>query len=165
MLSKITKESLHFDKGSQWEYNQTNFWFLSKIMEKIKAISFDEFVFKNQFYQSKSNVLLSSNFADKIPHRVYRYDYNDELGALKKSDIVGGKRGHACNGLNITLDELIVWNSKLDADELLKPETKAKMWKPFEFTNDKKTFFIWMGLLPNKQYKVIWFYWWYASWF
>lgn len=140
MLSKITKEPLHFEKGNQWEYNQTNFWFLSKIIEKVKAISFDAFVINNQFSQAKNNVLLSSNFADKIQNRVYRYDYNDALGTLKKNDIVGGIRGHACNGLNITLNELILWNIKLDTDKLLKPNTKAEMWKPFEFTNDKRTF-------------------------
>lgn len=150
MLSKITKEPLHFEKGNQYEYNQTNFWFLSKIIEKVSANSFDDFVLKNQFSQSKSKVLLSSNFTDRIPNRVYRYDFNDELGEHKKTDIIGGERGHACNGLNITLEELIVWNIKLDTDELLKPETKANMWKPFEFTNDKRTFLYgWNSYLTN----------------
>ena len=150
MLSKITKEPIHFEKGNQWEYNQTNFWFLSEIIEKVKATSFDDFILKNQFPQSKSNVLLSSNFADKIQHRVYRYDFNNELGVLQKKDIVGGKRGHACNGLNISLDELILWNKKLDADLFLKPETKAKMWQPYEFKNDKKVFLYgWDSYLTN----------------
>jgi len=150
MLSKISKDSIHFQKGNQWEYNQTNFWLLSKIIEKVTAISFDEFVLKNQFSNSKSSILFSSNFTTKIPHRVYRYDFNDELGVLKKRDIIGGKRAHACNGLNISLDELILWNTKLGADALLKPETKTKMWQPFEFKKDKKTFLYgWDSYLTN----------------
>lgn len=140
MLSKISKDSIRFEKGNQWDYNQTNFWLISKIIEKVTAISFDEFVLINQFSNSKRGILFSSNFTTKIPHRVYRYDFNDELGVLKKRDIVGGKRAHACNGLNISLDELILWNTKLDLDEFLKPETKTKMWQPFEFKKDKKTF-------------------------
>ncbi|MFI1770863.1 serine hydrolase [Thalassobellus citreus] len=140
MFSKISKDSIHFEKGNQWEYNQTNYWFLSKIIEKVKVTSFNDFVLNNQFSQSKSNVLFSSNFTTKIPNRVYRYDFNDELGELKKRDIIGGKRGHACNGLNISLDELILWNKNLDANVFLKPETKEKMWQPYKFINDKRTF-------------------------
>jgi len=150
MLSKIKEEPLHFEKGNQWEYNQTNFWMLSKIIEKVAGTTFDIFILKNQFSQSKNNVLLSSNFANKIPNRVYRYDYDNESGKLKKKDIIGGKRGHACNGLNISLDELILWNKKLNSDEFLKPETKAKMWQPFEFKNDKRVFLYgWDSYLTN----------------
>ena len=150
MLSKISKDSIHFEKGNQWEYNQTNFWLLSKIIEKVTTTTFDEFVLTNQFSNSKSNVLFSSNLTKIIPHRVYRYDFNDELGVLKKRNFVGGKRAHACNGLTISLDELIVWNTKLDTDVFLKPKTKAKMWQPFEFTNDKRTFLYgWDSYLTN----------------
>jgi len=150
VLSRISKDSMHFEKGNQWEYNQTNFWLLSKIIEKVTAKTFEDFVITNQFSNSKSNLLFSSNLTKIIPHRVYRYDFNDELGALKKRDFVGGKRAHACNGLNISLDELIKWNTKLDANVFLKPETKAKMWQPFEFTNDKRTFLYgWDSYLTN----------------
>ncbi len=140
MLSKIAKYPIRFKKGNQWEYNQTNFWLVSKIIEKVTAISFDDFVLKNQFSQIKSGVLLSSDFTDEIPNRVYRYDFNNDLGELKKTDIIGGKRAHACNGLNISLDEMILWNKKLDDNILIKEDTKAKMWQPFKFKNDKKVF-------------------------
>ena len=140
MLSKISKDSMHFEKGNQWEYNQTNFWLLSKVIERVTAITFDEFVLTNQFSNTKSNVLFSSNMTKIIPHRVYRYDFIDDLGVLEKRNFDGGERAHACNGLNISLDELIVWNTKLDTDVLLKPITKAKMWQPFEFANDKRAF-------------------------
>jgi len=150
MLSKISKDSIHFEKGNQWEYNQTNFWLLSKIIEKVTTTTFDEFVLANQSSNSKSSILFSSDFTTIIPHRVYRYEFNDELGVLKKRNIDGGKRAHACNGLNISLDELIIWNKKLDTDELLKPETKVKMWQPFEFKKDKRTFLYgWDSYLTN----------------
>ena len=115
MFSKIAKDSIHFEKGNQWEYNQTNYWLLSKIIEKVTTKTFDEFVLTNQFSHSKNNVLFSSNLTKIIPHRVYGYDFNDELGMLEKRNFVGGKRAHACNGLTISLDELIKWNTKLDA--------------------------------------------------
>tara|TARA_R110002051_G_scaffold188453_1_gene257860 strand:+ start:11566 stop:13041 length:1476 start_codon:yes stop_codon:yes gene_type:complete len=150
MFSKIAKDSIHFEKGNQWEYNQTNYWLLSKIIEKVTTKTFDEFVLTNQFSHSKNNVLFSSNLTKIIPHRVYGYDFNDELGMLEKRNFVGGKRAHACNGLTISLDELIKWNTKLDANVLLKPETKAKMWQPFEFTNDTRTFLYgWDSYLTN----------------
>jgi len=150
MFSKISKESLHFEKGNQWEYNHTNYWFLSKVIEKVTATSFEDFVLKNQFSNSKKGVLFSSNSAIKIPHRVYRYDFDEKLSALKRSSFIGGRRAHSSNGLNITLDELILWNTRLDTNKLLKPETKAKMWQAFKFKNDQMTFLHgWHSYLTN----------------
>ena len=108
--SRLTNEEMHFETGNQFEYNQTNYWLLAQIIEKVTGTSLDEFIINNQFQKGTTDI------------------------------IYGGKRYHAANGVNITMKELIEWNSRLDKNKLLSDEQKNNMWTPFEFGNKRDAF-------------------------
>lgn len=140
VLEKIAKEDLLFTKGAQWRYNQTNYWFLAKIIEKVTTKKFKEYVLEEQFGGNTKNVFISSNFKDTIKNRVNRYDYDVALNQYKKTSVDSGIRAHAANGLNISLEEFIVWNTNFDANKYLNEGTKKLMWQPFNFTEDERVF-------------------------
>lgn len=137
---KLFPEELHFNPGNQYEYNQTNYWLLAQIIEQITQKSFREFILENQFPDADNKALISSDFTDSIPHRANRYFYINELKKYRKAGINFRQRSHACNGLNLTLDEFVQWNKRLDENNLLRSVTKQNMWKPFPFRNAKDQF-------------------------
>ncbi|MEC8831488.1 MAG: serine hydrolase, partial [Bacteroidota bacterium] len=148
LMDRLSEAEMEFVTGNQFRYNQTNYWLLAQIIEKITGLSFDDYILQNQFENSKNGVLLSSNSQEVIPNRATRYSYNDKTKAFEKDTNNNGIRGHAGNGLNITLDKFTEWNRQLDKNVLLDHATKIKMWTPFNFTNQKDSFLFGWGNYP-----------------
>ncbi|MFD2563792.1 serine hydrolase [Aquimarina rubra] len=157
LMEKLSNDDMDFEKGSQFQYNQTNYWLLSQIIEKVSGLSFSEFVLKNQFNDAYDNVLFSSNATDDIPKRATRYFYNYETKEFNKDKNNSGTRGFSGNGLNITLNEFVKWNTKLDNNELLSNESKKRLWAPFNFKNKRDKFLHGWGVYPVNDIKSIGF--------
>ena len=148
LMDKLSKDKMEFVTGNQFRYNQTNYWLLAQIIEKITGMTFDKYIIENQFDNSTNGVLFSSNSQEIIPNRAIRYFYNFKRKEFEKDTNNSGKRGYSGNGLNITLDKFIEWNKRLDNDELLNKQTKSKMWTPFDFINQKDNFMYGWGNYP-----------------
>lgn len=140
LMEKLSKDNMDFMTGSQFRYNQTNYWLLAQIIEKAAGVSFEEYILTNQFDIPESGVLFSSNSLETIPNRATRYFYNAKTKQFEKDTNNNGRRGHSGNGLNITLERFIEWNRKLDSNVLLNSQMKSQMWTPFNFTNKKDNF-------------------------
>ncbi|MEO7977250.1 serine hydrolase [Flavobacterium sp.] len=147
-ISLLSKKPMQFATGNQYRYNQTNYLFLAKIIEKITSLPFDEYILKNQFPKAKSDVFFLSDFGQITPKGAVRYNYDAENKKYKKNDYNSGSDSHSANGLNINLPEFIKWNKNLDADIYIKKETKSTMWKPFSFTNNVDNFAYGWEIVP-----------------
>lgn len=132
-LENLFKDKLRFIQGERWEYNQTNFWFLTKIIEKVTNQSFESYIIKNQFLNTNKNVIYSCNFMDSIPNRSFKYSFNNSTDNWEKMNFDLGKRAYSAGGLHLTLNKFIEWNNKFDNNNFIQPETKNKMWTPFEY--------------------------------
>lgn len=148
LMDKLSEDKMEFVAGNQFRYNQTNYWLLAQIIEKITGLSFDKFILQNQFKNSKKGVLFSSNSQENVPNRAIRYFYDNKTKQFKKDTNNNGVRAHSGNGLNITLNKFIEWNMQLDKNVLLDKATKFKMWTPFNFTNQKDSFLYGWGNYP-----------------
>lgn len=140
LMEKLSTAKMEFVTGNEFRYNQTNYWLLAQIIEEITGMTFDQYILANQFDKATNGVLFSSNSQEIIPQRATRYFYNNKTKTFEKDTNNDGKRAHAGNGLNISLKAFIEWNRALDENELLDEKTKAKMWTPFPFTNQKDDF-------------------------
>lgn len=151
-LQKLSQKPMQFETGNQFRYNQTNYWLLTMVIEKIAGKPFDDYVLENQFPLAKSNVVFCSDRGEMIKNRANKYDYNNQLHRYERNTGNDGIRAHSGNGLNITLLELIRWNERLDKNELLKKATKKMMWTSFEFKNQRDHFLYGWGQYPvNKN--------------
>ncbi|QIY89786.1 serine hydrolase domain-containing protein [Chryseobacterium gallinarum] len=140
VIERLAKEKMEFKTGNQFSYNQTNYFLLTMIIEKITGQSFEDFIINNQFSDAKNQVVFSSNALETIPHRVVKYNYNAAKEQYEKSTDVNGTRAHSANGIAITLPAFLKWSSHLSKNELLHQKTKEMMWQPFDFGNKKDVF-------------------------
>lgn len=154
LISKMAKEPLYFEKGYRHEYNQTNFWFLKLIIEKVTNQKFEDFIKENQFNEDSHQVIYASNSLVAIPNRVSKYQFNKEYNAYEISIFKAGSRSVAGNGLNINLNTLLKWNSKLDKNQLVNLETKQQMLTPYNFKDHNIPFGYSWGIYgpQDKQY-------------
>ncbi len=139
-IAILAKKPMEFVTGAEYNYNQTNYFFLAKIIEKITGLTFEEYILQNQFPGVKSGVYFSSDFGKAVPNSAFRYNFNAKTNQYVKNTLNSGSDGHSANGLNITLPEFIRWNQNLDKNTFLKSETKYSMWEPFKYTNSKEDF-------------------------
>ena len=147
-ISLLAKKTMQFAIGNQYRYNQTNYLFLAKIIEKITGKTFEEYILKNQFPEAKSDVFFLSNFGQITPQGAVRYNYNIKNKKYEKNNYNSGPDSHSANGLNITLDEFIKWNENLDKNVYLKKETKYSMWQFFPFANNTDRFAYGWEIVP-----------------
>ena len=150
-IMKLGKKPMQFVTGSQFGYNQTNYFLLKKIIEKITNLTFDDYILKNQFSTAKMNAIFSSNSSDKIANGATKYDFNHKEKKYEKSFQLNGISSHSANGMNITLQEFLKWNEKLDKNVLLNEQTKKAMWQPFNFANNEDSFMNGWGIYTTNK--------------
>ena len=140
VIQRLSKEKMEFETGADYRYNQTNYMLIAMIIEKITGEKFEDYILKNQFADTKNQVVFSSNSLEKIPNRIIKYIYNKDTRQYEKSTFVEGKRAHPANGLAIALPAFLQWSIHLSKNDFLKPATQDLMWQPFEYKNKNITF-------------------------
>ncbi|HAS40431.1 MAG TPA: serine hydrolase [Microscillaceae bacterium] len=155
LLDKLSSKPMEFQAGNQFRYNQTNYWLLAQIIAKVSKQTFENFILKSQLgttqNKPESGVLFASHSKPTIPHRIVKYDYDNQQNRYQITTHNNGPRAHAANGLNISLQTMINWNKKLDQNALLRPATQAKMLSPFLFANKKDRFMHGWGVYRVNQ--------------
>ncbi|WP_422091721.1 serine hydrolase [Tenacibaculum ovolyticum] len=139
MEELLFAKSLQYELGEQYEYNQTNYWFLHKIIKKITGLTLTEFVISNQFNDKTQDVFFSSDSRDIISNRVTSY-FPFTKGKLTIEHFYGGEYNYATNGMNLTLSEFIKWSEKLNNNVLLSKKTTNIMWEEFPYNNKTDSF-------------------------
>lgn len=140
VIERLSKEKMEFETGSGYSYNQTNYMLITMIIEKVTGEKFEDYILKNQFSDSRNQVVFSSNSIEKIPNRIVKYVYNKDTHQYEKSTFVEGRRAHSANGLAIALPAFLQWSIHLSKNDFLKPATRDLMWKPFEYKNKEISF-------------------------
>ena len=118
-MAILSQKPMEFVTGNEYSYNQTNYLFLTKIIEKITGLTFEDYILQNQFPAIQSGVYFSSNFGENFPNSAPRYNYDIKTKSYTKSASNFGFDAHSANGLNITLQHFIQWNENLDKDVYL----------------------------------------------
>lgn len=143
---KLKTLPLEFKTGEQFSYNQTNYYLLGKIIEKLANQSFTTDFEKNQFQIAHLKNTVFGDSRDIIQNYAPSYRYNSYFD---------GKQGEAKltntytefpdfvrtgSGLNSTAEDMANWLISLQAGRLFKkPETLDMMWSPAQFNNGTPT--------------------------
>lgn len=132
---------LRFDPGMKYEYNQTNFWLLKKIIERVSGVGLSKFIISNQFPNSTfDNVFFSSDAREIVKNRATPYFPWIKGKLMIDLTYTNGDYFYACNGFHLTLDEFIAWNLRLKGNELISKASKKQMWQLFPYLDSDKSF-------------------------
>jgi len=145
--AKVYTFPIQFEAGDHFDYNQTNYWLLTRIINKVTGTSMEEYVFAQQFPEESKEIMFSSNSLSIIPNRVTRYSVWNPRREFQADFPYNSKRAHSGNGLNISLREFIKWSQRFDQNAYMTPESRAKMWSPFSYKNQGKMGHGW-GIYP-----------------
>ena len=135
---KVYKDSIRFAQDSRIQYNQTNYWLLLRLIEKLSNEKIEDFILNNQFQNADSeDVFFSTDSRDIHKNRVSLY-FPYETGEMQTVNHHRKDFLTSANGLNINMPEFIKWESHFTQGELIAEKTKKAMWQAKTYENDTR---------------------------
>jgi len=158
LIEMLYNDEMEFPTSSQWNYNQTNYILLKVLIEKVSKSKFESFILNHQFPTSNpEDVLFSSGTDNNVSNQAtyYNFDRDTESFTIKKE--FSGQKNHPLAGMNLTLDEYILWNQRLDNNLFFSNDTKQAMWTKFNFTESDRQFMHGWDVYSANDYQSIGF--------
>ncbi|KMQ65867.1 beta-lactamase [Chryseobacterium angstadtii] len=165
VFEKLKAAPLEFKTGERFSYNQTNYYLLGKIIEKITHQPFADFFKEKQFDVVGLKHTVFGDSRDVIPHYAPSYRYRSFFDGKKSSrdklvndyyEFPDFSRTSA--GLNSTAEDLGNWIIALQNGKLLqKQSTLDLMWTQGKFNNGTATEWVrgWGIAKFRKKHKAI----------
>ena len=119
--------AFYFPPDVRFDYCNTNFVLLARIIEKISGMSYEEFMRKEIFHKAgmRNTSIFVNGRRDRLMKAATGYLFPWTVAQHTYQDGVTGDKG-----LYSTVDDLWLWNIALDRNLLVKPETLAEAFVP-----------------------------------
>lgn len=115
--------------GERFRYNQTNYFLVLRILEKLSGRSFPDFMRTRLFAPlGMLSTLYDGSHLDPVPGRATSY-YPDGQGGLRLREFDFPEYLFSAAGLNSSLEDVVRFLGALDAGTLLAPGSRAELWR------------------------------------
>ncbi len=137
-LDFFKNQPMDFAPGEKWSYNNSGYFLLGVIIEKISGIPYAQFIEDNIF---KPLGMSSSYFGSQskiIPFRASGYQ-GDATKGFVNAEYLSLTIPYAAGSLMSNVDDLLKWNQALWSNKVLKKETLDKATTAYLLNNGKST--------------------------
>src|SRR5690606_31492917 len=119
MLELFAADSLEFEPGSSWAYNNSGYYLLGMIIEAVTGESYAQHVARTQFEPLGLTQTMYCDERAIVPHRAdgYQLDRGGVVNAEPLSMNPPGAAGALCS----TARDLVRWNRRLAAGDVVRP--------------------------------------------
>ena len=149
LIDFFKNQPMDFAPGDDYRYNNSGFFLLGYIIEKVSGQSYPEYVeeqlfkklgMKNSYYGAHNQI---------IPNRASGYGKSD--GKLMNADFLSMKLPYAAGSLRSTVEDLMIWNKAIFNYEVVSKESLEKAWASFKLNSGKPTAYGYGWSLGNIQ--------------
>ncbi len=128
---------LEFEPGSEFKYNNSGYFLLGLIIEKVSGSSYETFLQKNIFDKADMRSSYYDTHAPIIKNRATGYDGSD--GDYTNALHISMDWPYAAGALMSTVGDLLKWNSALHDGKLISKTTLAKAFVDYDLPDGKTT--------------------------
>ena len=136
---KVLQIPLDFKPGEKFNYNQTNYLLLGRIIDNLSEMSFQEFITKEQLVKVGMIKTIQSGFGaakEIVPHAACSYQFSN--GKLNNMFFSFPAFLQTAAGMSSTATEMAGWIIALQNMQLLKQKSSlAALWAPALLNNGK----------------------------
>lgn len=135
MLKVIQSQPSDFAPNDQWLYNNSGYFLLGAIIEKVSGMSYGAYVSKNLFKPAG----MKSSFTDdaKLPKNIATGYHKANASEYAIADYVHPTIPYSAGAIFSTVDDLWKWNQAIFNYKLVKKETMERAWAPTKLNNGK----------------------------
>jgi D-alanyl-D-alanine carboxypeptidase len=137
MIAFFKNEPMNFAPGEQWRYNNSAYFLLGALIEKVSGQKYAEFIATRIFQPLGMAHSYYGDTAPIIPMRVSGYERQGET--VRNAPYLSMTLPFSAGSLMSTVDDLAVWNVALDAGKVVKPQSLARMFTDYRLTNGTPT--------------------------
>lgn len=128
LLRMVEQHDFLFEPGTALIYNNSAFFFLGLIIEKVTGMSYEKYLEVTFFEPLGMHQTYYSSNTEVIRNRAFGYDYSDS--GLVQKQYIDYTWPYAAGSLSSSAEDLLVWMQALHGGELFDDQTYRLMITP-----------------------------------
>jgi D-alanyl-D-alanine carboxypeptidase len=136
LVALVTDQPLDFAPGERWRYNNTAYFLLGLVIEKVSGQSYGDFLQARIFKPLGMDTARVNHQFEIIRNRATGYSYRSNQ--LTRAEFVSPTQPYSAGALVGTVLDLAKWDAALYTDKLLPASVRDEMWTAVKL-NDGKT--------------------------
>jgi CubicO group peptidase (beta-lactamase class C family) len=149
VIKLFRNQPMEFAPGTKWNYNNSGYFLLGYIIEKVSGKTYPEYIEENLFKPlGMSNSLYGS---DSKIIRNRAWGYQPEGDEVVNADMMSMTLPYSAGSIQSTVEDLFKWNQALHSYKLVKKETLEKAFTEYKLANGKGTAYGYGWMLKQLQ--------------
>ncbi len=137
VIALFENQPLGFEPGEKYAYNNSGYFLLGAIIEKVSGKTYEAFLREKIFEPLGMSQTYYGSASRIIPKRAQGYDGVN--GEFQNTAYLSMTLPYAAGSLLSTVDDLAKWDRALYGTELLSRASVDKWWKPFPLVSGEST--------------------------
>lgn len=136
MIDFFSCQPMEFAPGEKWNYNNSGYFLLGAIIEKVSGQTYAEFLQRHIFEplgMKHSHYDLPNPI---LPGRAAGYKPTPD--GFQNADYLSMTQPYAAGSLASSVDDMLLWDEALYTEKLLKQETLEKAWTSGRLNNGEE---------------------------
>jgi CubicO group peptidase (beta-lactamase class C family) len=130
MLAVMQTLPLDFEPGTQWRYSNSGYLILGLLTTRLAGKHWSEFQAERLFAPLGMKTTRVISERDIVPHRSAGYEHDDH-GQIVNQEWVAPSFNRCADGaLYFSLEDLVAWETALEARTFMKPASFEAWWTP-----------------------------------
>lgn len=134
VVALLAGKPLDFPPGTRFEYSNTNYHLLGRLIEKVSGQSYGAYLASHQFQAAGMTRARLSDPPARVPNQAVGYDWNGKT-RLPNATFLPGNLDVGDSGLLSTSGDLVKWTTALASGRLVSDATLKQMITPGTLTD------------------------------
>ncbi|HSL20384.1 MAG TPA: serine hydrolase [Vicinamibacterales bacterium] len=137
MIDVFKNEPLEFEPGSKWKYNNSGYFLLGAIIEKVSGLKYERFLATRIFEPLGLRRTMYGHPDTIVPRRVRGYSLGP--AGLANAKFISMTQPFSAGALLSNVDDLVRWSAALHGGKVVPPESLRRMRSAFALTNGRSS--------------------------
>lgn len=137
VIEKIKPLPMEFAPGTKWNYNNSGYFLLGYIIEKVSGLKYAEYLQENFFVPLGMTSTLYGDDTRIVMNRASGYQPGGN--GTVNADYMSMTIPYSAGSIMSTVDDLYKWNRALLGLKLVKKETLEKAWTGYRLADGEDT--------------------------
>lgn len=137
MIDYFKNEPMEFAPGTAFRYNNSGYFLLGYIIEKISGKTYSEYLEENIFKPLGMTHSMYGNDRTIIKNRAGAYSMGDQ--GFVNAQAVSMTQPYSAGSILSTVEDMYQWHQAVQAYQLVKKESLDKAFSRYQLTDGKKT--------------------------
>ena len=135
LVAIVAHDSLLFEPGTHFYYNNTGYFVLGMLLEKVTGKPYGDYLAERLFTPNGLTSTVYCGTRRLIPHRAQGYDRGRD--GFTNADFLSMDLPYAAGSLCSTVGDLVAWTGKLAAGQVVSAASYKEMTTPVRFATGR----------------------------